>query len=427
MSAEPLTPYGAQRDTSPRLTEIAADSVLFREASAPSSWTLPSVVSLMTGLHAAQHGVQSGGTGLAEDGPPTLAEALSAAGYDTVGFSQTFIAGSRFGLERGFREFFENNHLNGSALRSQEVRRQFITWYRGAHQPGRPIFSYMHTVDPHGPYSPVGPFARFAEESPGALPEIAYRPVQFMMRGHGADPGELAHIRARYDGEVAYTDDQFGRFISMLRLLDLYDDSMIIVTSDHGEEFGEHGGFDHGRTLYEEVLHVPLIVKLPGSLHRGAAVDLPVSLVDLAATVSYTAGIAAGGSGTQIPGTPLPLVGGSPPERQSVVVAEVHPTRSAEQAEVHYRSFSRGSLKCIENLLGVDRFASPATRIEVYDLVVDPREQQPLDPTDPRFAECHGELVRWFREVATGAASEAPGAPIDSDVRELLRAVGYVE
>src|SRR5262249_38129382 len=133
----------------------------------------------------------------------------------------------------------------------------------------RPMFTYIHVGDPHAVYNPPESDRELAARQPGTLPPQLYDPQIFLKEGFGKNRASTAHLRALYEGEVRYADRQFGIFLDLLRYLDLYDDSLIVLVADHGEEFYEHGGFDHGRTLYEELLHVPLIIKLPNSKGGG--------------------------------------------------------------------------------------------------------------------------------------------------------------
>ena len=423
LRADALSPYGGREET-PEVAAFAQDAVTYTAWSA-SSWTLPSVVSILTGVYPERHGVMRGNVKLSLTGPATLATLLGEAGYDTLGISQSLVASRRFGVDTGFARFYFNNQLNGFALRSQEVRRFLYFDWLHRERPERPVFAYLHTVDPHAPYAPQGPDRRWAEANPGKLEPLSYLPHRFMEEGFGSDPQEVAHLRGLYVGEVAYADRQFGRFIHMLRHLGLYDDSLIVLLSDHGEEFGEHGGFDHGRTVYEEMLWVPLMVKYPHSRGGGTSVSRRVSTVDVVPTVLAEAGIEV--PADPFDGTPLEPQGDEGLRRR-LVFAEVNPARARELEAVDYRALALGATKCIESRNGIDQFGRELPPWQAFDLEQDPSELQSFDSQSPEVERCRGILERWLEaRRAVRPAEEGQGAPTDEEALEKLRALGYID
>lgn len=283
--ADGLGVYGSPLPTSPRIDEFAKDSVVYQHAYASSSWTLPSVVSLLTGVNPYRHQVMTGSERFSDKNAPALSTLLSASGYQTVGISQSFVASSKFGIDTGFGHFYENDQLHSAVLGSQATRGYLLDWLYASQSPSQPFFAYIHTVDCHAPYTPPEGFRQFADRSPGTLPVNQYDPLTFMREKFGSRPAEVSHLRGLYDGEVRYTDSQFGKFVDMLKHLGIYENSMIVLVADHGEEFGEHGGFDHGRTMYGELLRVPLVIKYPHEERGGTVETLPVSLTDVTPTV----------------------------------------------------------------------------------------------------------------------------------------------
>jgi arylsulfatase A-like enzyme len=400
-------------EVAPQLEQFADDAVRFTRAWTPSSWTLPATASLLTGVYPARHGVMKGDRKLPPD-HLTLASALGDRGYDTVGISQSFVAGPAFGLDAGFGEFLLADQLNGFETRSQEARRILVTWLLDRPSPERPFFAYLHTVDPHAPY--LSPAAADRLGEPGA--HLEYRPQSFLHNGWQGDPDRLRRLRGLYEEEVRHADEQFGRFVALLRYLGLYRDALIVFTSDHGEEFAEHGGFDHGRTVFEEMLRVPLLVKLPGQQRAGESSSTPVSTLDTFATALEVAGGDAGRLGTDSRG--LPPTSGV--ERGWPLFAEVSPVASAELAAVDYRAFALGSVKCIESRMGTDQFGRPVPPLQVYDLERDSQERSPLDSTGAAARGCLDALRSWTSE---GRSGESPG--VDDEARRQLRSLGYVE
>lgn len=416
LRADALEPYGAPAGSSPRVAELARDAVVYTEARSASSWTLPAVVSLLTGEYARRHGMMNGKQRLAEE-QQTLQQVLGGLGYRTLGVSQSYVAGPAFGVEQGFETFFLNNQLGGANLRSQRVRRYLTEWLLAQH--GRdPMFAYLHTVDPHAPYEPPASYRQLADATPGKLEPQQYRPIVFLTQEVGKDPQEIAHLRALYTGEVAYADAQIGRFLDLLRYLGLYEESLIVVISDHGEEFGEHGGFDHGRTLYDELLRVPLIVKFPSGRWAGTRIDAPVSLVDLFPTVLVEAGAKPAGSGRPL--QPDRLNG----QENRSLFAEVAPSASEHLAAVDLRAIVRGRGKCIESRTGIDQFRRPLPPWQAFDLQKDPAEVAPLASDSELAYGCRVEMLRWEEEALR--RGDQPNPEASQETLEELRALGYI-
>lgn len=424
LRADALTLYGSPRPTSPRLEAFARDAVTFTRAQSASCWTYPAVASVLTGVYPDRHGANDASVRFEPGENKTLAQRLAARGYHTVGISQSAVASPELGLDAGFENFYLSDQLSGRLLRSREARAFLLQWLVHAWDGEAPIFAYVHTVDPHAPYTPPPPFRTFAANSPGTLPDDHYQPTRFLREGLASAPREVAHLRARYDGEVAHADREIGRFLDLLRYLGLYDESVIVVLSDHGEEFGEHGGFDHGRTLYDELLAVPLLVKLPGSRQGGTKVERQVSTLDVAATVLALAGIEPTGlDGQSLLADPGPERAGRRAFFAEVRAASINHTAAAPA--VAYRSFVTGAgLKCIESLDGYDQFGNEIPRWQVFDLETDPGEKRPLAEDDSRFQRCREAFARW---LAGRLGPTREGEPTRPETLEKLRALGYVE
>jgi arylsulfatase A-like enzyme len=422
--------FGGARPTTPELEAFSDDAVVFENAVAASTWTLPSVVSILTGVYPFRHLVMKGDVQLSPESPhPTLATILGQQGFDTVGISQSYIVGPKFGLDTGFKDFFLANHLNGIQLRSQEVRRVLTQWLAYQHDWQRPVFAYVHTVGPHAPYRPTGSFRRFADAVPGDLSDREYSPAKFISEGYGEQPNEVEHLRALYEGEVEYADAEFGRFLGALKFFGLYDDAIVIFVSDHGEEFADHGGFDHGRTVFDEVARVPLVVKFPRwHSSGGTTIAERVSTVDIFATVLALAGT--GADGTVIDGRPLPH---TPTQHGSVdgdprtVFTELNVVPNETYRSVNYRALWAGSMKCIENLDGTDRFGEQEPRYQAFDTGVDPGELSPLAEHDQRYGLCAEMLAGWGRVIGEDS-SKSHEAPLASEeTLEMLRSLGYIK
>jgi arylsulfatase A-like enzyme len=278
LRADHLPLYGYSRDTAPELTRFASDAVVFDQAIASSSWTKPSVASLFTSLLPREHGCVRFFSPLGP-GLVTLAERLHERGYATGGVVENpFLGAKSMQFDQGF-DLFEvppSRHAGlvvDAALAFLDARR------------GQPTFLYAHAMDTHVPYLPPSPFDRLFPPLPepgrgAARPFSDYR-----------EPADRDRIIGQYDGAIAYGDQEFGRFLEGLRERGLYDRAMIVFLADHGEELFDHGGWDHGRTLFDELVRVPLVVKYPRGREAGRRVARQVQLVDVLPTILKTQGI----------------------------------------------------------------------------------------------------------------------------------------
>ncbi len=298
--------YGYERDTTPHLDAFAKDAVRFTHFTPQSSWTKPSVASFLTGVYPEVHGARDTGDVMRSE-LPSLAQNLATAGYTTHGV----VANDYLLPHWGFGEDFENyewihSSQRDSALISRAMR-------LAGYDAGRPWYLYAHAMGPHSPYWPkkASYFQKFQpqekkrspEEIREALGTCAHTNLVHQARKVLGVPKPAAgtpqppisgffseaELKALcvdlYDGEIASTDAQFGRLVAYLKESGQYDNTLIVVTSDHGEEFWEHGDVYHGQTLYEEQLRVPCLMKLPGSEHAGEVYEAAVNGLDLAPTL----------------------------------------------------------------------------------------------------------------------------------------------
>ncbi|MCP4660174.1 MAG: sulfatase, partial [bacterium] len=287
LRADHLGCYGYRKPISPRIDAFAADAVLFEQAMAQSSWTRTAVASLFTGRVPTAHGVRGRRDALAPDAV-TLAEILSDAGYDTAAFVTNGNVGAACGLAQGFATFELLGERDTKALHSlsDEVNGAVFSWLDRGPRRERPFFLYLHTMDPHAPYAPPEVAARrFAAnvrqpeldaETVAAL-EATRQPTSRRWGSRASqarlgsvtwmqalDAGRLSvdrsmteDLTALYDAEIFFNDHHFGALLDRLRATGLYESSVVIFLSDHGEEFFDHRGWGHGRTLYQEQLRVP--------------------------------------------------------------------------------------------------------------------------------------------------------------------------
>lgn len=410
-----LASHGGRPELAPRMNAFAGEAVTYMDARAPSSWTLPSVASLLTGLYPDRHGVMTGKL-LFEERMPSLQRLLGERGYRTVGISQSFVVSSAFGLNAGFGGFYLDDQLNGVQLRSQEARSLLAGWL-GQQDGGSPLFAYLHTVDPHSPYSPPLRFREGLRTRTALPPQEEGLPQMVEAKGKVSDAAEIAHLRALYDAEARYADQEFGRFLDLLRWLGLYDHSFVILASDHGEEFAEHGGLEHGNTLFEEVLRIPLIVKYPGGRWAGQRIGGAVSLVDVAPTVlaELSPPVEADFDGSPLPGPETAR------RRDHPVYFEIAPIWEPDSSypRIDLRGMVSGGVKCIE-----DRAAS---RLQAFALAADPAERQALPSQDAGMERCRRLLEGWSRARERQVREQRSRRTASPESRERLKALGYVK
>lgn len=310
--ADHLTCYGYPRPTTPGICALAAQGVLFQNAIAPSSWTLPSITSIFTGLLPHQTGADWGEPPSAT--PWTLAKILQSKGYETAGFNANPFYGLGGWRLREGMDFYDDDStairhnlavtfLGQSVLQTlydhvirynrfdhrnaDDLNRDIEMWARGR-DPSQPYFLFVNYMDAHRPYLPPARFDHRFGRIPPRLLSLVTSPLRDGRSRRGYTPGERADLIAGYDNSLAYLDSRVERLIEFLKKQPGGGQTVFIITSDHGEGFGEHGTYDHGWNLYREVLHVPLIIAgtgIPAGVRVASAVpdrELFSTVIDLA-------------------------------------------------------------------------------------------------------------------------------------------------
>jgi arylsulfatase A-like enzyme len=397
-------------DLTPFLDEIAAHAIVYDRAHAPSSWTIPSVASLFVGQLPFEHGMLDFGDRL-PGGATTLAEVLARHGFDTAAFTASGVMAAG-DFERGFGTYRVVGHPgfveNPDAT---EVNAAALAWLD--HRDGaRPFFLYLHYMEPHAPYRPHVGFTAppspdlatddetlsFRASSAGTLEDAERRRSAWDF-----SPDEVRRLEQLYDGEVGYLDRRLAVLFDALRDRGALRRTIVVVTADHGEEFGEHGLFAHGVSLYEPVLRVPLLVRLPDA--HGVRVGAPVQTAGLAPALL-------GALGITVPSTfrvaPIPLGAG---ENAAPVVSQLGPTTHFA-VRAHRAAVVDGDRKLV---------VTPTDQPVVYDLRADPGEQTMLLPSaaDRRRAAA-SDLS------PPGTAVRTDRAALPDDMLRRLRALGYV-
>ncbi len=424
LRADHLSVAGYGRDTTPAMDSLAADGVRFDQAVASSTFTKSSIASLFTGRHPYQHGVYWGS--LERDGvvtsdllPPTettLAEVLRDHGYLTAAWGQNSHLRDFMGFGQGFVDYRDQQ---GGIAR---IHRRFAPFLRG---PARryPFFAYLHYIDLHDPYRPEPPYdtryGTYSDVYAGVDFDEWGAWLQAVREGRVTlSEADVEQLRAYYDGQLRYIDDQVGRMLETVKTQGLYDDALIVLTSDHGDAFYEHGAVSHSTTPYDELVRVPLIVKLPGGRFAGTVVDEQVRLVDLFPTILAAAGV-------------------QPPDGDRPGCA-LQPLVRATAAGVAVERDPSCGVAVVEIAQDPDRAPTVAIRTEgwkyihfeespdeLYDLRRDPGERDDRIGESPEEAE---RLRRLALDVVQ-ARDRDPGERLELDdatIREL-KALGYLD
>lgn len=419
LRADHLGSYGYERATDEPLGRFLEESTRFADCRAPASWTVPSTASLLTGLLPARHGVVDHGTALSPD-TVTLAEELQRAGWQTAGFSHNHNVSAVTHFDQGFERF---EAYPGGATAYPDISRltaRATDWLETEVE-GR-FLLYMQPMNVHGPYMvPDGERDALLGHEPSDDFRYYGRPMKAILkrgeieRRAEVDDALVRSLVDQYDTAVHYSMDQLGAFLEELDDLGYYDSSYVILTADHGEELFDHGGFSHGYSLYDEVLHVPLFIKAPFQ-REARVVEDGVSLVDVFPTLIERLGLR----------EPYPLDGlslsdaldgrGALPER--TFLADASWTRRCSGQAIEHDGLK---------LLRIDGdYSGRHGVLELYDLARDPHERRDLLQDDPARAQRMEQLLDETLRAATRHTFE-PGPRVDEAFdRSTLEALGYL-
>jgi arylsulfatase A-like enzyme len=403
--------YGHAGGTSPNLDRLADQAILYTRAYATSSWTLPSHASLFTGRFAASHGAR-----LDAEGPLALTDAIDApeswsryrarglapgevtlaATLRDAGFATGGVVGGPwlervFGLDAGFESWDDSGITTVQGARAGYVTDRALAWLEQVAD--RRFFLFLNYFDPHAPYQPPREF--FPEALRAARP------------GHELSDDEK---RALYDGEIRYMDRELGRLLDALRERGVYDDTWIVVTADHGELLGEYARWGHSRTLFEEEIRIPLIVKPPRGTATPSRRSEPVQLTDVMPMLL---------AGLGLP-VPEPVQGRAPPHALPIVAeTNVLPPGTGEG---DWRALVDGRFKYLWSSLGNHR---------VHDLERTPPEADNLlEPEAQRAQELAARLEHFLASLPPPQAPPAGAGevqPVDPETRRALESLGYLE
>ena len=422
LRADRLGAYGAERDTSPAIDALAAQSVRFERAYSTSPWTKPAVASLLTGLYPSTHQVNSAARHLPE-AADTLAEILAAEGYRTFGVVSHYLLTAERGFAQGFEAYAESEgggawHVStpGVTMQASEVLRRFGA---GA----RPFLLFVHYFDPHSSYL-RHPEAGFSAERVGRL-DGQQSIVELREIMHDLTAAELDYLRDIYDEEVRFTDAGIGRLLGLLSELGLDANTVVVLTADHGEEFLDHGWIGHSRTLYEELVHVPLIIRTPSSTPH--VVEVPVSMASITPTILDLVGFDTKHRGFQADSlahyvTDEPGTGDEPSAAFESVLIEVDylpPAQDDPRKGAFKQALVGKRFKLIDN--------KGSQTFELYDLQRDPAETDDISDHHPGVVErMRAELTSRIDRVSQPLEGVREHELSRQEI-ETLRALGYAD
>jgi arylsulfatase A-like enzyme len=432
LRADYLGAYGFDGDVSPNLDRFASESVVFRKCFSQAPWTKPSIASLFTSLHVPVHGLHSHGgrfgrrasmerrpaTDTLDEDVTTLAEALRDAGYVTGAFIINPWIRAAHGFGQGFDVF--KTEGAGNAVTAERPFAAARKWMEDLEE-SQAFFLYIHLMDVHGPYNApeedynavrqsrsLGDEQRLGKKQLRQMPPYLRRNAWFPR-----EDGSTREIRARYAAGIRAFDRRLANFLNGLRDDGTLDEAIVILTSDHGEQLYEHHNWDHGNSLYDEELHVPLIIRLPGPHRTGSQVNRIVSLIDLMPTILALAGVP-DVEGLQGEDLHALLDGGEVGRDHAETFATAvkwKPSLYSARTETH---------KLIKDMDRTDAGS------ELYDLQRDPAETRAVG--EPQALQAMEDTLKGFFAANERRERLEPGsAEIAPDVQERLRALGYDE
>ena len=411
--------YGHERPTSPLLDRFASEGVTFTDVTSASPWTLPSHASMLTGLYPSSHGVKNHDRQLTKE---TLATRLLKAGYETMTVVNSHnIGDKRFGLLRGFekahyqKESIEDPETKLITNQGPKIAKRAIEFLR-ERDPERPFFLFLHFYDVHTDFTPDPKWRmEFVRPYDGELNGNTQQLISFRFGDEKLSEADTIFLEEMYEAEIRTFDEILGRLLDYLEIAGLSDETIVAITSDHGEEYNEHGSVLHGRTYYQEVIRVPILMRGPG-IPAGLQIDDPVHLIDLTRTL-YS--LIAVHPSEELDGIDLsPALRGEALPADRLLFSEAdHNNRFQGDDVVDIKRLLRvGDEKLIYNRLSGEK--------EYYDLATDPLEQVDLAASRPeRVEELFRQLEEWMNRPVSTDSREI--GPMDATTEAELKRLGY--
>ncbi|MCJ7581526.1 MAG: sulfatase [Candidatus Aminicenantes bacterium] len=429
LRADHLGVYGYERETSPNIDSLAADSAMFSNVYASSPWTLSSHVSILTALNSVNHQVYQDNEIMDPD-LVTAAEMLRVNDYFCSAFTGGGFVSSVFGFAYGFDSYYERTDEVLLNIAAELSFRDVARWIDI--NKNKNYFLFIHTYQPHDPYSSPAPYKTMFLSENSKWSNIN-------LNGHLGGKNSIfkklpeddrQNIIDLYDAEIRYTDEKLiGPLVQKLIDMTLYDKTMIIFTSDHGEEFYEHEGWGHGHSLYDESLKVPLLIKFPHSKYLGSKVDHIVSLIDIVPTILDEMDIDS--TQFEFDGRSLiPFLEGKE-KKDRVFLSDVgenilnlHLPQKIASNEGGKKLILNKSIRSQDR--GFFRYPPPSIKaIELFNLSLDPGEHSNIVDVESSIA---NRIIDRIEEIYKSAKRKKPGqAVLDEELKKQLRALGYIK
>jgi len=406
LRADHLSCYGYDRHTSPVLDNLAARGTRFSKAFANTHGTPPSHTTLLSSIYQESHRVgidSTSATGWSiPNGIQMVQEIFAGAGWHTVAVTGGGHMSAGFGFSRGFDEYID---IARGVDQGIEILLEHV---RGPVVAGWPVFAFFHTYEVHSPYHPPRGFRRLFGEHAGTVKASSEALLKIQKEASSVLTREdFAYLEALYDGEIRYTDEVLGKLLASLESLGFLDNAIVVVTADHGEEFGEHGGVLHGGTLFEELLHVPLIIGGAG-INRGIVDPSLVSLVDIAPTLLSLTGLEI------------------PDEMEGRSVLDRPPSEKWQNQRVFAQYGDQ--LYCVRTPRWKLIQRTSNQKVKLFDLHRDPGEHRNLSAQRPNLsAALLAELEDWRAHRPQLDLGSCREVELTEEMVEELRALGYVE
>ena len=414
LRADHLGVYGYPRDTSPELDAFAKQAVVFERALAPAPNTPPSQMAMMTSLYPGRHGFTGNGDTLAA-GVETLALLLSRAGLQTAGFADGGYLRAFFGFDRGF-DLYDDEGGGFAAILPKA-----LAWLE--EHDDRPFFLFLHTYDIHAPYVSPPPYQGMFHEEPytGDLEPTVERIDTIWREKIALSPEDMQHLVDSYDEGIRYTDAQLGMLLRQLEERGRLEDTLVVVTSDHGEEFGEHGSVHHWQLYFQPNLRIPLIVRPPGDSTGALRVAEQAELIDVLPTILDLVGaepLAAAQGRSLVPAMEAARSGERLPRRDAFARAAFAWWPDPRNLPLRSLVLDDHQLLFNEELAGWD---------QPYHLAADPMAQRDLAAREPeRVVRLRALGLRGMRENRpVPGAGRPPRMKVDRKTLEQLEALGY--
>lgn len=443
--ADRFSCYGHSNRTTPNIDQMAAEGVVYENAISAAGWTLPSHTSMFTGTYISKHGVNNENH-VYNHKYILMPEVLKRAGYKTVGFCTNDWISDATGLTRGFSEFYDFHYpklihkarrflnslrINGKDSWAYAINKNVKKWLK-KNTGDTPFFMFLHYGELHLPYQVPPPFnSQFLPKgmSYAEAQRVNQDPKAFYAGVAEMSEQDFEISKALYDGALAYVDQRVFELYQYLKKLGQLDNTLIIISSDHGESLGDHGHFDHYYVLYEGLLKVPFIIRYPEKFPAGTRYQKPVQTLDLLPTLKEMLELR-DPELNEMQGIPLPPFD-SPEKQREFTISERYKDLKGLKKSYPDRDLSRLVQWELDRKTAIRTekyklIASENYESELYDLESDPQENANLISDKPEVAENLQKKIEEWRRSFTASNETGKEAEFDDAVRKRLESLGYL-